>query len=83
MLLFVEENVTLDPFDVSLFGAEGMVLQANRITYLVEELSWLRGGFCLCRDLKITHGCARNCCFEVCNRNEENVATEIGRKTSA
>jgi hypothetical protein len=79
----VKQDVTLDPFDVSLFGAEGMVLQANRITYLVEELSWLRGGFCLCRDLKITHGCAKDCCVQSYNRNEENVVTEIGRKSSA
>jgi hypothetical protein len=39
VLPFVEEDVTLGPIDVSLFGTEGIVLQANRIAHLVEEPS--------------------------------------------
>jgi hypothetical protein len=65
---FVEKDVALGPIDVSLFGTEGIVLQANRIAYLIENLSGLRGGFYLCRDRKITHGCARDCYVQFSNK---------------
>ena len=42
VLPFMEKDVTLGPIDVSLLGTEGIVLQANRIAYLVEEPSGLR-----------------------------------------
>ncbi len=37
MPLLVEEDITLDPFLVRLFGAEGVMFQANGIADLIED----------------------------------------------
>ena len=36
MTLAVEENETFDPIDVGFFGADGVVLESDGVSYLVE-----------------------------------------------
>jgi hypothetical protein len=36
MTLAVEENETSDPIDVGFFGADGVVLESDGVSYLVE-----------------------------------------------
>jgi len=40
MTLVVEENETFDPIDVGFFGADGVVLESDGVSYLVEYLLW-------------------------------------------
>ena|ERR1035437_5830648 len=66
-----------------LTGVEGIVLQANRIAHLIEEHFGPLGRFCLFRDRKIAHFGARDWCFLFYSRIGGNLATEIGRSSSA
>jgi len=52
---FVEEDVAANPFDVGLFGALGVVFDADGIADLFEEFFALRGGWCLGRGRWILH----------------------------
>ena len=36
MALFVEEDIALDPIDVSLLGANGIVLDPDSVTHLIQ-----------------------------------------------
>ena len=74
----MEKDVTINPIDVGLLGAEGMVFQAHRIAYLIEELSRLRGGVHFVVLNKTTHETITIWCFEFYSKMAGNLATEIG-----
>jgi hypothetical protein len=74
----MEKDVTLNPIDVSLLGAEGIVFQAHRIANLIEELSRLRGGVHFIVSNKTTHETTTMWCFEFYSKMGGNFATEIG-----
>jgi hypothetical protein len=64
--------------DVSLFGAEGIVLQTNRIAYLIEEPSRLRGGFHFVILGKIKSSTVTVWSFHCYSKTGGDFATEIG-----
>ena len=51
-----------------LTGVEGIVVQTNRIAYLIEEHLDLMSRFCLSRDRKIAHLGTRDCCIAFYSR---------------